>query len=229
LLRPTEPAVLPGHVNGLPKTLADRTRRVYDRLAFVYPLSTLLFHSRAHRCALKAAGVRDGMRVLEVATGSGEMFRRLVRVNRSGHTVGFDLSPNMAVRTQDRVRREFPDSQTLCQAVDARYMPFRDETFDIVVCCYLLELLAGDDILMALGEMRRVLCRRGRLALVCIGENTEVFNRIYKFVGGIAPAFWGRQVEHHAPSLLEASSFEILDDLAVKQTGYPSRVLVARR
>ena len=71
-------------VNGLPNTLADRTRRVYDRLAAVYPVSTMFFHSRAHRCALGASGLRDGMKVLEVATGSGEMFRRLVRANRLG-------------------------------------------------------------------------------------------------------------------------------------------------
>ena len=68
-------------VNGLPATLAQRTRRVYDRMAAIYPLSTMFFHSRAHRCALGASGIRDGMRVLEVATGSGEMFRRLVRAN----------------------------------------------------------------------------------------------------------------------------------------------------
>jgi len=75
-------------VAGLPATLADRTRRVYDRMAAVYPVSTLLFHSRAHRCALEASGLSDGMRVLEVATGSGEMFRRLVRANRGGATIG---------------------------------------------------------------------------------------------------------------------------------------------
>src|SRR5918912_643236 len=95
-------------VNGLPSTLACRTRRVYDRLAAVYPLSTMLFHSRAHRCALEVSGIRDGMRVLEVATGSGEMFRRLVRANKNGATVGVDLSPNMAARTQQRARRSFP-------------------------------------------------------------------------------------------------------------------------
>lgn len=215
--------------NGLPKTIADRTRRVYDRLALVYPLSTFLFHSKAHRCALEAAGIRDGMRVLEVATGSGEMFRRLVRANRNGENVGVDLSPRMALRTHHRIRNEFPGAATLCQAVDARYMPFRDETFDAVLCCYLFELLAAEDILKALGEIRRVLRHKGRMALVCIGQNTEVFNRIYKLCGGIAPAFWGRQVEHHVPSLIEASSFRILKDRVVKQSFYPSRVLVARK
>jgi ubiquinone/menaquinone biosynthesis C-methylase UbiE len=72
--------------------IGDRTRRVYDRLASVYPLSTALFHSRAHRCALEISGLRDGMLILEVATGSGEMFRRLVPANRSGFTLGVDFA-----------------------------------------------------------------------------------------------------------------------------------------
>jgi ubiquinone/menaquinone biosynthesis C-methylase UbiE len=224
-----ESAILAIGPNGLPQTIADRTRRVYDRMALVYPASTFFFHSRAHRCALEASGIRDGMRVLEVATGSGEMFRRLVRANRRGQTIGFDLSPNMAVRTQNRIRREFPASRTLCQAVDARHMPFRDETFDAVFCCYLLELLGAEDILRALSEIRRVLRSRGKLALICIGQETAVFNRLYKVAGAIAPAFWGRQVEHHVPSLIEASDFHILRDHIVKQSGYPSRVLVARK
>jgi ubiquinone/menaquinone biosynthesis C-methylase UbiE len=215
--------------NGLHKTIADRTRRVYDRVAFIYPLSTYFFHARAHECALEAAGVRNGMRVLEVATGSGEMFRRLVRANPDGSSIGVDISPNMALRTQNRIRREFPGSTTLCQAVDARFMPFRDDSFDVVFCCYLLELLGAEDICKALGEMRRVLRPRGRLALVCIGQNTRVFNRMYKIAGGIAPAFWGRQVEHHVPSLIEASKFRIVGDRAVRQGFYPSRVLVAAK
>jgi len=101
-------------VNGLPNTLADRTRRVYDRLAAVYPVSTMFFHSRAHRCALGASGLRDGMKVLEVATGSGEMFRRLVRANSRGTTVGVDLSPNMAARTQRAARHKYPSAQAHC-------------------------------------------------------------------------------------------------------------------
>ena len=216
-------------INGLPATLAERTRRVYDRLAVFYPLSTMFFHSRAHRCVLDLAGIEDGMRVLEVATGSGEMFRRLLRAKRTGHTVGVDLSPNMAARTQNRATREFPKTRAHCQAVDARHMPFRDHTFDAVVCCYLLELLCAEDIHRTVAEFHRVLGHKGRLALVLIGQNTEVFNRLYRLVGSVAPAFWGRQVEQSIPAVIEAMHFRILRDHMVRQTGYPSRVLVARK
>ncbi len=210
-------------------TLADRTRRVYDRMAAVYPVSTMLFHSRAHRCALEASGLRDGMRVLEVATGSGEMFRRLVRANSRGATIGVDLSPNMAARTQRVARRKFPTVRAHCQAVDARHMPFRSESFDAIFCCYLLELLSTDDITKTLHEFRRVLRDRGRLALVLIGQNTALFNAVYRVAGKVAPAFWGRQVEQRVPVLAEDARFEILEDRTVRQTFYPSRVLILRK
>jgi ubiquinone/menaquinone biosynthesis C-methylase UbiE len=216
-------------VSGLPSTLADRTRRVYDRLAAVYPMSTMLFHSRAHRCALDASGVSNGMKVLEVATGSGEMFRRLVRANGKGSTVGVDLSPNMAARTQRAARHKFPKASAHCQAVDARHMPFRNESFDAIFCCYLLELLSADDIVCTLREFRRILRDRGNLTLVLIGQNTPMFNAVYKVLGRVAPAFWGRQVESRVPALIEAARFEILQDRMVRQTFYPSRVLVARK
>lgn len=215
--------------NGLPTTLAHRTRRVYDRMAIFYPLSTMFFHSRAHRCALEASGIQDGMRVLEVATGSGEMFRRILRANPNGSNVGVDLSPNMALRTQRRARRDFPSSMAHCQAVDARQMPFRDQTFDAVVCCYLLELLSAEDIVRTVSEIYRVLRRPGRLALTLIGQNTALFNRLYRVAGKAAPAFWGRQVEQSIPDVVRAADFRILQDRLVRQSGYPSRVLVARK
>lgn len=219
--------VLELELDSLPRTIAERTRRIYDRLAVVYPLSTLLFHSKAHRCALEESGIRDGACVLEVATGSGEMFRRLVRINPGGITLGLDLSPAMAAKTLRRVRRDFPATRTQCHAVDARRMPFADETFDALVCCYLLELLSLDDIDRTLAEFHRVLRRRGRLTLVLIGQDGAVFDRIYRFLGRLSPAMWGRQLDGRLHDLLLARDFRIVRERQVRQSGYPSRILVA--
>jgi len=220
--------LLPG-ADRLPATIAARTRRIYDHVAKIYPVSTFFFHSRAHACALKHAGIRNGMRVLEVATGSGEMFRRLIHANPEGKTFGLDLSPNMAARTQRRARSEFPKAQSHCGAVDVRNLPFENASFDAVVCCYLFELLSYDDIRLTLGEIRRVLRAGGTFSLVVIGESGKFFNRLYNFAGGLAPAFWGRQVERAAIGLIEESGLRIVNMQPVRQSGYPSRVLVARR
>lgn len=209
----------------LPRTIAARTRRVYDILSTIYPLSTYFFHAKAHKAALEMAGVQDGMQVLEVATGSGEMFRRLVRTNSSGRTYGIDLSPKMAARTHRHVRQDFPQARSHCHAVDARYLPFRDESFDAVFCCYLLELLAHNDILLTLREIHRVLKPKGSLSLIVIGQtNSQFFNSLYEVAGSLVPAFWGRQIQAEGEELLRATGFRIVGERPVKQNGYPSRV-----
>jgi len=216
-------------LDAMPRTIAGRTRRVYDALASVYPASTFLFHSRAHACALRSSGIRNGMRILEVATGSGEMFRRLVRANPDGKTVGLDLSPKMAAHTLRRARTECPRAEAHCGAVDVRDLPFRDGAFDAVMCCYLLELLSQDDITRTLREIVRVLRSGGRFSLVVIGQNVRLFNRLYGVCGSLAPAFWGRQVEHDVPSMIREAGLRIVADQFVRQGFYPSRVLAARK
>ena len=152
----------------MPRTIAERTRRVYDMVASVYPVSTFFFHSKAHACALRHSGIRNGMRVLEVATGSGEMFRRLVKANPDGRTFGLDLSPNMAAHTLRVARKACPQADAHCGAVDVRSLPFRSGSFDAVMCCYLLELLSQEDIQLTLREIRRVLRAGGTFSLVVI-------------------------------------------------------------
>jgi ubiquinone/menaquinone biosynthesis C-methylase UbiE len=213
----------------LPETIASRTRRTYDLLAGIYPASTFFFHAKAHRWAVENSGILDGMRVLEVATGSGEMFRRLVRANPNGCTIGLDLSPNMAARTQRHARTQNPGANVHCQAVDVRHMPFRGESFDAVMCCLLLELLAVEDISLTLREIRRVLKPGGRFTLVMIGENSPRFNFWYRVGGGLVPSFWGRQVEQTVAPMLPDYGFEVEVDHRLKQNGYPARIMVANR
>jgi ubiquinone/menaquinone biosynthesis C-methylase UbiE len=217
------------NLDEVPRTIAQKTRRVYDTLASVYPASTFLFHSKAHACALRNSRIRNGMRVLEVATGSGEMFRRLVRANPDGETFGLDLSPKMAAHTLHRARKEFPRAQAHCGAVDVRDLPFRDASFDAVMCCYLFELLAEADISRTLCEIKRVLRSGGTFSLVVIGENVKLFNRLYRVCGSLAPAFWGRQVEHDVAGMIREAGLRIVADQFVRQGFYPSRVLAARK
>jgi ubiquinone/menaquinone biosynthesis C-methylase UbiE len=104
-------------------------------------------------------------------------------------------------------------------------MPFATDSFDALVCCYLLELLSDEDILSTIAEFQRVLKAGGRLTVILIHQNKSGFNTAYKLCTKIAPAFWGRQVERRVPSLLRSHGFEIKSDHDVHQIFYPSRVL----
>ena len=209
--------------------MKHHTRRLYDLVAGVYPLSSKLFHAEAHKLALSLADIRDGTRVLEVATGSGEMFRHLARRNPRGLTCGVDISPNMAAKTQREARRRIPNAHAHCQAVDASRMPFRDGSFDAVVSCYLLELLGPEDLIRTLDEMHRVLRPRGRLILVNVGQNLPAFNAMHRLAGTLVPAFWGRMLESSFEDMLAGYGFKIEHDRIVQQGFYPSRVMIVQK
>jgi ubiquinone/menaquinone biosynthesis C-methylase UbiE len=212
-----------------PQDRSRQTRQIYDIVASLYPLSSRLFHSRAHKAALQAAQIEDGGTILEVATGSGEMLRKLTRRNPAGCTVGVDLSPNMAARSQSTTRAKFPKSAVHCQAADVRQLPFATHSFDTVVCCYLFELLPEGALVATLEEINRVLRPDGRLVTVLVGQNKASFNAMYKVCNKIAPAFWGQQVEKRVVHMLEASGYQLEHDRHVRQIYYSSRVIAARR
>ncbi len=203
------------------------TRRVYDALAPVYALPTLLFHSKAHAAALDVSAIDNGSRILEVAIGSGEMLRRLIEINPDGQTIGVDLSPKMAARSQEFAERLFPQASVQCQAADVRHLPFQTGQFDAVVCCYLFELVPQDSLEESIVELRRVLRPGGRLTIILIAQNSPVFNAMYRVCSTVAPAFWGRQLDGYVAGLLPQHGFAIETDHHVQQLFYSSRIVSA--
>jgi ubiquinone/menaquinone biosynthesis C-methylase UbiE len=206
----------------------ERTRRVYDLVAPLYSVSTFLFHSRAHKAALAASGIKNGSRVLEVATGSGELFRRLLRTNPDGQTFGVDFSPKMAAQCQSGAREHSPGARSQCYSADARHLPFPSGYFDAVFCCYLFELLPEGEEKRAVRELRRLLRRGGQLTVILVGQDRTSFNALYALCAKIGPQFWGRQVEEAAVRELQECGFRIEQDRHVHQLYYSSRIISAR-
>jgi len=173
--------------------------------------------------------IPDGSSVLEVAMGSGEMFDRLVRANPSGQNIGVDFSANMAAQSQAKIRKTYHGVDAHCPCTDARQLPFPDAAFDVLVCCYLFELLSEEHMLEAMDEMCRVLKPGGRLGLINVAQNASSFNLLYKLCTTFAPAFWGRQVSSEMPDLLRSRDFEIETTTKIRQLYFHSRILIARK
>ena len=97
----------------------------YDRF-----LGPLLFHAYADDLAARLP-VADGMRVLEVACGTGSVSERLARrLAGRGTLVATDLNPAMI--EEARARRG--GATTDWRPADGTALPFPDASFDAVVC-----------------------------------------------------------------------------------------------
>lgn len=106
--------------------------------------------------------LRAGERVLDVACGTGVVSRLAARrVAPSGAVTGLDLNEGMLSVAG---RLPLPPGLTIeWRQGSALALPFPDRAFDVVLCQH--GLMFFPDRLKALGEMRRVLTRGGRVAI----------------------------------------------------------------
>jgi demethylmenaquinone methyltransferase/2-methoxy-6-polyprenyl-1,4-benzoquinol methylase len=144
-----------------------RVREVFDRVAPRYDLMNDLMSLGLHRLwkafAVAVARVRPGERVLDVASGSGDLARALAsRVGPDGEVWMTDINHRMLQRGRDRLLDEgwlLPAAQC-----DAEHLPFPDGSFDCVTVAFGLRNMTRKD--AALAAMTRVLRPGGRLLVL---------------------------------------------------------------
>jgi ubiquinone/menaquinone biosynthesis C-methylase UbiE len=197
--------------------------RIYSRWSFAYDAWTYLTERRSLATALERASLVDGQAVLEVAVGTGWLFRDILRCNPSGRNVGVDLAEPMLRRARARASR----TGVPCELVpgDARALPFPDRSFDVVVSNNLLGLLPHEDIEGVLKEVRRVLRASGRLVVVTMQRPLKPLGRLV-YVGGAVMLGGWRDVAV-SPHVRRAGFIDVEVE-RVEQLGIPSEVLVAR-
>ena len=143
---------------------AVRVGQVFDQVAGRYDLMNDLMSFGLHRAwkrfAVSLARVRPGERVLDVATGSGDLARALSQ--RGAQVWMSDVNHRMLCVGRDRVL----DAGAMMPAVqcDAERLPFPERSFDCVTVAFGLRNMTHKD--RALAEMRRVLRVGGRLLVL---------------------------------------------------------------
>jgi demethylmenaquinone methyltransferase/2-methoxy-6-polyprenyl-1,4-benzoquinol methylase len=144
-----------------------RVREVFDRVAPRYDLMNDLMSLGLHRLwkafAVAVARVRPGERVLDVASGSGDLARALAsRAGPDGEVWMTDINHRMLQRGRVRllgVGWLLPAAQC-----DAEHLPFPDGSFDCVTVAFGLRNMTRKD--AALAAMTRVLRPGGRLLVL---------------------------------------------------------------
>jgi demethylmenaquinone methyltransferase/2-methoxy-6-polyprenyl-1,4-benzoquinol methylase len=156
---------------------AKRVGEVFDRVAERYDLMNDLMSFGLHRLwkafAVTVARVRPGERVLDVASGSGDLARAFAA--RGAEVCMSDLNGPMLARGRDRML----DAGRIAPAVrcDAERLPFADGAFDCVSVGFGLRNMTRKD--AALAEMARVLKPGGRLVVLEFSRVWKPLERAY--------------------------------------------------
>lgn len=129
-------------------------RQGHDALATSYHAFFAAVTTLATNPLLDAVNLRPGTRLLDVATGPGALAAEAA--TRGARPVGVDLSPQMI----ELARRLHPGLDF--READVEHLPFDDDTFDAVICCFGLGHFPRPE--AAVAECVRTLLTGGRIA-----------------------------------------------------------------
>jgi ubiquinone/menaquinone biosynthesis C-methylase UbiE len=155
-------------------------------------------------------GARARGRVLEVAIGTG---RNLAHYRPGVTVTGIELSPAMLAIARSRAA-ELGIAAQLIEG-DAQELPFKDNSFDTVVCA--LSLCSIPDPAVAIAEMRRVLVPGGRLLLFDhIGSSWPPVYAGQWLLGQLTRRSAGEYLTRRQLPLVQAAGFEIAETQRLK-------------
>ncbi|HTR73193.1 MAG TPA: class I SAM-dependent methyltransferase [Solirubrobacteraceae bacterium] len=160
---------------------AGQVRSMFDRIARVYdPLNTAMTAGLHHRWRTRAADlarVGPGSRVLDVASGTGDLAIELSRrVGPEGEVLGCDFSERMLELARAKVERAgsagrrpgFNESPTEARPrfewADALALPYADGSFDAATVGFGIRNFS--DLGLGLAEMVRVVRPGGRVVIL---------------------------------------------------------------
>jgi demethylmenaquinone methyltransferase/2-methoxy-6-polyprenyl-1,4-benzoquinol methylase len=173
---------------------------MFDRIAGVYDLMntamTAGLHHRWRERAAEMAAIGPGSRVLDVATGTGDLALELAgRVSPAGEVLGSDFSEAMLDRARAKAGR-LPDSlRPRFEWADAMSLPYPDDAFDSATVGFGARNF--DDLAQGLAEMARVVRPGGRVVVLEITTPTRAplslfyrvwFDRLVPLLGRLAGA-----------------------------------------
>ncbi|MGH2863653.1 MAG: ubiquinone/menaquinone biosynthesis methyltransferase [Solirubrobacteraceae bacterium] len=179
-------------------------RAMFDRIAGVYDLmNTAMTAGLHHRWRARAADlalVGPGSRVLDVATGTGDLAIELAgRVAPGGEVVGSDFAEGMLDRARSKLAgRGAIGVSPRFEWADAMALPYDEDSFDAATVGFGARNFG--DLARGLAEMARVVRPGGRVVVLEITTPTRPplslffrlwFDRIVPALGRLAGALAG--------------------------------------
>lgn len=163
---------------GFVREMFDSTAEDYDRMETILGLGTGPWYRGQ---ALERAGLKSGMRIVDVGTGTGLMARAAVRI--TGNTalvIGVDPSPGMLASAK------LPEGVKLVEG-RAEAIPYPDASFDFLSMGYALRHIS--DLSVAFREFHRVMKPGAKLCLLEITCPEKAWSRFLLkiYMKGLVP------------------------------------------
>jgi len=165
----------------------EGVKESYSKVAWFYDCWSWLTESKAAEKVIEMAKIKDGEDILEVAVGTGLVFKEILIQNPNGVNKGTDISPNMLNRAIKLVEKLHYTNFELVIG-NAYQLPFDDQSFDLVINNFMIDLLPESDFNHILSEFNRVLKPSGRIVISTMAFGQKWHNKIWHWIARTLPS-----------------------------------------
>lgn len=162
-----------------------RVADVFHSVAGKYDLMNDMMSGGIHRLwkriTIEQSGARAGMKVLDIAGGTGDLTRKFSRiVGPSGKVVLADINESMLRVGRDKLINAGAAANIEYVQANAECLPFADNTFDILTIAFGLRNVTDKD--AALRSMLRVLKPGGKVMVLEFSKtDNPLLTKAYDF------------------------------------------------
>ncbi len=172
--------------------MSETVRTMFADIAPRYDVAntalSLGIHHLWRRTVVRRSQVQVGMRILDCATGTGDLALAFKKaVGKSGHVVGTDFCAEMMETAPEKARKNGMDIRF--EVADAMNLPYPDNSFDIASISFGIRNV--DVPTQALREMARVVRPGGRVVVLEFGQPQGIVGAFYRFYSNHVIPFVG--------------------------------------
>ncbi len=204
-----------------------KTKKSFKKVVWFYDFWSRLTESKAAREVIRLSDIKGSEKILEIACGTGVLFEQIVHRNPNGTNIGIDLSPDMLNKARKRLRKNTGKFKLM--EGDALQLDFEDNTFDIVVNNFMVDLMpvaAFDNIA---NEFHRVLKPGGTVVISTFSFGKKKINGIWPWIAKHFPDLLTGCRPVSFKTYLENAGFSITEIVEVSQNTFPSEVIKAKK
>ena len=176
-----------------------QVKAVFDQVAPKYDLMNDVLSFGMHRLwkqyAIDRAEIQPGMKVLDIAGGTGDMSLLVQKkLSGTGEVWLSDINHEMLKIGDERLKNAGYHPYVL--TCDAEYLPFPDGYFDVLIVSFGLRNMTHKD--RALREMQRVLKPGGRLMVLEFSKPVALMRPFYDFYSFKVMPFLSAKIAGHS-------------------------------
>ncbi|MFT4763727.1 MAG: demethylmenaquinone methyltransferase/2-methoxy-6-polyprenyl-1,4-benzoquinol methylase [Oleispira sp.] len=180
--------------------VADVFHSVAAKYDVMNDLMSFGIHRLWKRFTIDMSGVRPSNKVLDLAGGTGDLTKKFSKiVGPSGKVVLADINSSMLEVGRERLTNEGYVGNIEYVQANAQYLPFEDNTFDVITIAFGLRNVTDKD--EALRSMFRVLKPGGRLLVLEFSQTKNpLLKKAYDLYSFTALPFMGKLVTNDSES-----------------------------